>query len=106
MSYDVYLEIDTGGDELVEVYDRNYTSNVSRMWRTAGVNLRELTGMVAADAVPLLDRAIGAMTAEADTYRAMNPPNGWGDYDGALTFLCDLRAACVKHPKTTLRVSA
>lgn len=35
MSYDVYFEIDTGGDESTEVGWCNYTSNVSGMWSKA-----------------------------------------------------------------------
>lgn len=107
MSYDIYLDIDTGGTEPTTVHTvGNYTTNVAPMWRTAlGHPLYELHGRNAADAVPVLDTAIAAMQANPDGYRAMNPSNGWGDYDGALDYLQRLRAGCAAHPKTSIYVS-
>lgn len=107
MSYDIYLQIDTGAEETVTVVEvGNYTTNVSGMWAEAlGFRLYEISGRTAADAVPDLDRAIAAMQADPDTYQAMNPKNGWGDYSGALEYLRTLRNACVRHPKTQIYVS-
>ncbi|MFE5582529.1 hypothetical protein [Kitasatospora sp. NPDC056531] len=108
MSYDIYLEIDTGSDCLTTVVEvGNYTSNVSPMWtRALGEPLRELDGQNAGHAVALLDTAISAMQAAPAEYREMNPANGWGRYEGALDYLKRLRAACAEHPKTTIRVSS
>ena len=46
------------------------------------------------------------MEADPETYRAMNPPNGWGDYEGALAYLRRLAEACATHSKCTINVSA
>lgn len=107
MSYDIYLEIDTGAEDLTTVVDiGNYTSNVSPMWtRALGRPLFELHGMAAVEAVPLLDAGIASMQADPDGFRELNPANGWGRFEGALGYLEELRAGCVAHPKTVIRVS-
>lgn len=107
MSYDVYLEIDTGARDLTMVHEvGNYTSNVSPMWtRALGQPLFELHGMGAAEAVALLDAGIAAMEADPDGFRELGPANGWGRHEGALDYLRELRAGCVEHPKTVIRVS-
>jgi len=107
VSYDIYLEVDTGAEDLATVVEiGNYTSNVAGMWaRALGRRLYELGGMNAADALPLLEAAVCAMRADPDGYRELDPANGWGRYEGALEYLDRLRGACARHPKTQIRVS-
>lgn len=111
MSYDIslYLEVDTGGSEPVEMCPAdigNYTSNVSGMWDDAlGHRLADLKGKNAGDSHPRLAQAVANMLADEDRYRAMSPPNGWGDYDGALDYLTRLRDACAAHPKAQIYIS-
>ncbi|WP_407563347.1 hypothetical protein [Streptomyces sp. 184] len=107
MSYDVYLVIDTGGPEPAAVVDvGNYTSNVSGMWEDAlGYPLKNLHGWQAEDARTDLQQAVHDMETHPEAYRAMNPPNGWGDYEGALDYLRRLGDACRAHPKTTIHIS-
>ena len=107
MSYDLYLEIDTGGDCFAIVAEiGNYTSNVSGMWfKALGESLSHFDGRNAGESVPQLDKAIQIMRDLPDVYRAMNPDNDWGRYEGALGYLEKLRAGCAQHPKTTIRVS-
>lgn len=45
------------------------------------------------------------MEADPAAYRAMNPPNGWGDSDGALDVLRQFRDACRKHTLTKVYIS-
>jgi hypothetical protein len=106
MSHDVYLEIDTGGSEPVTVFSSNYTSNVSGMWAEAlGFPLADLHGRTASDAIPDLRRAASHMANNPETYKAMNPPNGWGNYEGARDYLAEILGACLDNPKTTIAVS-
>lgn len=107
MSYDIYLEIDTGSDCMTTVVDvGNYTSNVSPMWfKALGERLSAFDGRNAGESAPLLDLGIQAMRDGRAEYEAMNPDNGWGRYDGALGYLQTLRNRCAEHPKTTIRVS-
>lgn len=107
MSYDICLQIDTGGAEPATVRDiGNYTANVSGMWAEAlGYPLADLHGRTAADAVGDLRQAVQRMASEREKYRAMEPSNGWGSYEGARDYLTDLLDGCVAHPKTSIYVS-
>ncbi|MFJ9387728.1 hypothetical protein ACIRON_02835 [Nocardioides sp. NPDC101246] len=106
MSYDIYLHIDTGAEEPMQIWDSNYTSNVARMWRHAGVDLRDLNGKPATECVEPIASAAAVMAANPATYIAMNPENRWGDYWGALRFLEEAAAACREHSKATFGVWA
>jgi hypothetical protein len=105
MSYDVWLEIDTGGPEMVCVYDWNYTSNCAPMWCKAGADLSEFDHRSAAECEPILSAAIAVMEADPATYEAMNPENEWGSYESVLDSLGALAKAMLLNPKTTVRVS-
>jgi hypothetical protein len=108
MSYDIYLEVDGGGREPIEVYWSNYTSNVAPMWRRAMPDtdgVAGLHGMAATDVVPLLERGIAYFNENQADLDAMNPENGWGDREGAVLELVNLLSACRDYPKTTIRIS-
>jgi hypothetical protein len=108
MSYDVYLEVDAGGDEPVEAYWANYTSNCAPMWLRAMPDTDGLAGM---DGIPAqvagayLEAGILRMETEPDEYRALNPSNGWGDFEGQLEFLQRLAVMCRKFPLAKVRIS-
>lgn len=101
MSYDVWMELPHGTEG-----DRNYTSNVSPMWDRAmpGLNLRDMNGLKAGDCVDHLKAGVAAMEADPDAYRAMEPSNKWGDYEGALEYLRHLAALCDLWPTGIVRV--
>lgn len=111
MSYDCYAVMRTGDtpDSQLSECLGNITSNVSPMWRDAmpdGQHVLDLHGKLCAECVAPLRVGIYAMTADPDRYRAMNPDNGWGDYEGALRYLRELLAGCELHPLATFEVSA
>ena len=110
MSYDVWFEIDVGGEDPVEIGGDylNYTYNCSPMFRAAlgGNGINDLDGMLAGDAIERLEQAVNDIRnpENLQKYTAMNPPNKWGDHEGAAHFLeCILRGARL-YPKTTIRV--
>lgn len=106
MSYDCYMMIDTGGKDHAIVEDiGNYTYNAGPMFRQAlGCGLIDLEGKPGAEIEPLLARAVAHMVEHPEIYEPMNPPNGWGDYDGARRYLTEVWRACQKHPKAYLAV--
>lgn len=108
MSYDVHFEIDTGGEEPVEIAEYNYTYSCAPMFQLAlgGEGINELGGC-AGDWIEHLERAVNHMVHPDNEaiYKSMNPSNGWGDYYGAVGFLNNLLDAARCHPKTTIRVS-
>lgn len=106
MSYDISMEIDTGGSEPAEVCDvGNYTYNCGPMFFEAlGVSLSSMDGRIAGEVADQLSLGVKNMIDDPAKYRAMNPENGWGDYEGALEYLLGIAKACREHPKATIRV--
>lgn len=110
MSYDGWLVIDTGGPEMAEVVELgNYTSNVAPMWRKAlsaageDIRLSDTGGRISAEVLPLLQSAVAHMREHPDEYRPLDPENGWGDYEGALTYLAKVADECERNPRTSLQ---
>lgn len=92
----------------------NYTSNVSPIWarcltavQATGeeVRLADLEGQKGGDILPHLTSAVEWGIAHLDELREMNPPNGWGSAEGAVTYLWDIQRACEAHPQAELRLS-
>ena len=102
MSYDVSLkiEVDTGGPAkpVITLFDTNMTSNVAPMWRMAGCDLAEYHGRMALDLACGLQPALERMLLEPEPYRALNPKNGWGNYEGCCFWLYEILEACLAHP--------
>lgn len=92
MSYEVTIYY---GDTGAALWSRNITSNVAPMWRHAGCDLAEFDGSTADELEPVVSTAIDRMVACESTFRAMNPSNGWGSYEGCLSFLRNLHDACL-----------
>lgn len=106
MSWDVWLEADTGGEEpaRLDVLDWNYTSNVHGMLKLVmgHGSMEILTGLSGQEAGELLDQAICGLEVDEAACRELNPSNGWGEYEGFLRAVRKLRDACVAHPKATV----
>jgi hypothetical protein len=98
-----------GGLVSLEGYEANYTFNVSPMFYAALTEveggIRGLNGKTGEVAGLLLERAIERMRAEPERYRAMNPVNGWGNYDGAVDLLVTLASWCHECPAAVFIVS-
>ena len=116
MSIDIDLCIDTGHPDgpvsVIEV--GNYTHNCQPMWSHAlketGAKITHLCDfydMSANEAYPMLQRAFNHMNnpKNRETYEAMNPENGWGDFVTAREYLRKFTEACGDHPKCTIRTS-
>lgn len=108
MSWDIDLVIDTGGKELGIVSTiGNMTSNVNKMYCKAFDNedgLDTLNDMQCSEAIKRVSIAIIHMIKYKDELMLMNPKNGWGNYDGALLYLCDLFEGCIKNPLCKIRI--
>ena len=103
----------------------NYTSNVSPMWArclTAALQdvpqakhyahddgkrlcLADLAGQKGWVIAPVLQRAVEWGVEHIDELRKMNPSNGWGNAEGAITYLWDIQRMCEAHPDGTLYIS-
>jgi hypothetical protein len=107
MSYDIWLEIDTGGEYAAQLTEAwNPTYNLAPMFTEAlGDSIRTLDAKNAGSVTAQIQRAIADLKARPEHYDAMAPANGWGSRDGAITVLGWIADACVAHPKATIRVS-
>lgn len=116
MSYDFWMEGEGAPDEISYPTEDgryvgcgNYTSNVSPMWHKALESagwpggLAQFDGKSGCHAGPPLEWAVEHMKADPDAYRAMNPENGWGNYEGAMHYLATIAEFCRRYPKATLR---
>ena len=89
------------------------TTNLADMFRLAfssddepkKYGLRDFDGMLGRKAYLILIGAISRMKARPDDFRALNPPNGWGTYEGAVEFLERLARACEELPDWTIVVT-
>jgi hypothetical protein len=59
---------------------------------------RKLDGASGCDGRAYLDQIIKGLTSDPARFRAMNPANGWGDYDGLLGVLREMRNAVPDEP--------
>ena len=78
------------GFEETEIDSINMTSNVAPMWRLAGADLAAMKGKPASEVKLILADAIRIMLLHPEKFKALNPENYWGDYEGCVKFLVDL----------------
>jgi hypothetical protein len=92
------------------VYHANITHNLGEMARAAGVYQQlwrpEEIGIFSAwQLIKPLGEALFNLLAAPDTYKAYNPENGWGNYDGLLAFVGNYLIACINHPGAAVSAS-
>ena len=82
--------------------DFNYTYNVSPMWYDAirKTGIRTHYGMTGKQALVPLRKIRQHMEDNRTRLLKLNPPNGWGNYDSALSFVNDLIQASVRNPRS------
>lgn len=123
MSWDFFMMADLGGPDLVyvEEFEAEQTYNVAPMYFEAfgddlfGVRhegeqperlgIRGLNGKTGEAAKPLIELAIQRMTKDPAKYRAMEPDNGWGSYEGAMKTLNTLNYWCCAAPRGIIKVT-
>lgn len=73
------------GGTFNDVPDLNITSNLSPMLAEAGLkNWWEMHERPVAECGRHMLDVLDRMREDEDRWRAMNPPNGWGDYDACV----------------------
>lgn len=76
----------------------------TRTVRTDRLCLRDLAGARAGDIAPIFEAAVEWGVEHIDELREMNPENGWGDAEGAVTYLWDIQRMCERHPNGYLHI--
>lgn len=85
MSWDVWIHCN--GIKFEDAY-WNYTHNCNAMMRDAGYDwVYHLDMQQVNETLPQFQAMIETLKANPEKYRAMNPPNGWGNYDELVDIL-------------------
>lgn len=92
------------------VYDANITHNLGQMALEAHLYIPlwrpEENGITkAAELIPLLEEGLALLKSNPEHYKKWNPENGWGDYDGLVSFTEQYLKACRDWPNATVSVS-
>ena len=112
MSLDVYLEVvvDTGGSEprTLELFERNITHHLNTMAGEAGIykhlwRPEEIDITHAEQLIEPLRGGLKQLRADPAKFRAHNPSNGWGSYEGLVEFVADYLRACEENPRAEVR---
>lgn len=96
--------------ETNKVYSDNITHNLTEMANEAGVYYAlwrpdEKGWKLAGDLIEPLHKGLANLRDAPNTFKLLNPSNGWGDYDGLVEFVESYLAACKKYPTATIEVS-
>lgn len=79
------------------------TYNLNSMLRGAGLDdIRALRGQKGEQIAATLRPVLATLRAEPERFRAMNPSNGWGDYDGLVPVIAEIVEACEKNPSAVM----
>lgn len=77
------------------------TYNLTPMFALSGVidgTTRELDGLYGREIAGKAEAAVVRAVRYPQAFQALNPDNGWGDYDGFLEVLLRLWRSAVQHP--------
>jgi hypothetical protein len=119
MSLDVYLtrkkwvSYDEGKTHTVEdeeLYSRNITHNLNKMAEEAGIYTHlwrpeEIGITKAKELIDPLKEGLHKLRSDPERYKKFNPENGWGNYEGLVSFVDDYLKACYEYPNSDIGVS-
>jgi len=101
----VSARIDTSGT----VFSANITHNLGKMADEAGIykylwRPDELGVEKAQELIEPLQSGLSLLEDAPERFKALNPPNGWGTYEGLVNFVRDYLDACKKYPGAEVSV--
>ena len=119
MSLDVYLmrnkwvsydEGKTHTTESDEVYWANITHNLGEMASEAGIyealwRPEEIGKTKAGEIIELLKSGLSDLKSRPEYFKKFNPPNGWGTYEGLVSFVEKYLEACIEYPDAIIHIS-
>lgn len=92
------------------VYSANITHNLGRMADQADIYMAlwrpdEIGIKTAAQLIDPLRAGLERLQADPDHFKSFNPENGWGDYDGLVSWVARYLHACEEYPDAEISVS-
>jgi len=105
MSLDVYLLV----TKPVPIYEANVTHNLNGMAEEAGIYKHlwrpdELGITKASELIAPLTDGLSLLESDPARFNALNPPNGWGSYEGLCRFVRNYLNACRENPDADIDV--
>jgi len=93
-----------------EIYTDNITHNLNTMAGEAGIYEHlwrpdEIGITKAVQLIEPLKAAHALLKSDPGRFKAFNPSNGWGDYEGLVGFVADYLDACEKNPDADIEIS-
>lgn len=93
-----------------DVFTYNITHNLNTMADAAGIyralwRPEEVKIDRAHQLIGPLTEGLAKLEADPARFKALNPPNGWGDYDGLKKFVSAYLAACRRWPHARVTAS-
>ena len=91
------------------VYDANITHNLNKMAMEAGIYEHlwrpdEINVTKARELIEPLSAGANLLRSDPDRFKAFNPSNGWGDYEGLRSFVERYADACNRYPDADITV--
>lgn len=91
------------------VYSANITHNLNKMAGEAGIYEHlwrpdELGIKKAKELIEPLKTGLALLQSEPERFKAFNPSNGWGTYEGLCQFVADYLSACISCPEAEVSV--
>lgn len=110
------LDVDLMVTKPCSVFSWNVTHNLGEMARQVdvgdGMNLYQVLWCpdehdlsLAHEIADYLEIGWKILVANPEKYKAFNPSNGWGSYDGLVEFVARYRDACYENPFADLSIS-
>jgi len=104
----VVVKVEDGTAE-AEVYTANITHNLGPMASEAGIYQHlwrpdEIDIKKAKDLIEPLKDGLALLQSDPERFKAFNPSNGWGDYEGLLRFVGGYLTACYWFPEAEVSV--
>ncbi len=97
------LDVDLMALRPVSVFSANITHNLTSMANAAGIykelwHPEDLGITTAKDLIDPLETGLCILKADPEKFVKFNPPNGWGDYEGLVSFVTKYLTACRENP--------
>jgi hypothetical protein len=88
----------------------NITHNLNKMAEAVGLyevlwRPEEIGITIASQMIEPLEKGIIDLEANPDKYKAYNPPNGWGNYEGFVSFCKSVLQKCREFPDAVVEAS-
>lgn len=92
------------------VFDYNITHNLNQMADAAGIykylwRPDEINISKAGQLIEPLKIGLKELEDNPEKYKALNPANGWGNFEGLVNFVKSYLSACIQYPDADIELS-